>query len=323
MTQRVTRRTVLAAVAAVPPLLTAPSLIVPAVASASGPTPDGTAGPTADRTGDLAATGRRTVSLSTVTISARTGDRVHRSRTTYGHTVQGTPLVAYRVAHVDDLHTVVRRVFALGCIHGNEQAGISILGDLWRSATPPPLGVEYVFVFHPNPDGERADTRQNARLVDLNRNFAVDWRRRGVRGDLTYSGPSALSEPETRSLVPLVRALAPTIVLSYHQPLNYLGSVGGNQHFAKVFARTVGQRYLSSNAPDGTGQVYTGTMSEWINRLLPQTLMMTTELPRDVSSGMHAAHRRAIAAVARDYVRLDPEPATEPRPGEDPTYRGE
>jgi protein MpaA len=236
--------------------------------------------------------------------AGRVGDQVRRWSTVYGRTVRGVPLVAYHYSHTDDAHPVTRPVLALGCIHGNEQAGIAILRSLYTSRTPPPLGVEYVFLFHPNADGERRDTRQNAHLVDLNRNFPADWRDRGVPGDLTWSGPSALSEPETAAVVPLIEAIRPTIVLSYHQPLDYLGSIGGNQEFAHRFAAQVRQRYLSSSKPDGTGQVYTGTLSEWVYATYPDTLMMTTELPRPVSPALRRRHRQAIVALARDYRPL-------------------
>lgn len=236
--------------------------------------------------------------------AGRTGDRVRRSRTTYGRTVRGVPLMAHRVTHTDDAHPVRARVLALGAIHGNEQAGIDVLAGLWASKVPPPLGVEYVFLFHPNADGERRDTRQNARQVDLNRNFPADWHHRGVVGDLTYSGPARLSEPESRAVTNLIDHVRPTVVLSYHQPLDYVGSIGGNQPFARVFARSVRQRYLSSSAPDGTGAVYTGTLSEWVASAHPHTLMLTTELPRRVSPALRRRHQRAITALAHTYTPL-------------------
>ena len=59
-----------------------------------------------------------------------------------------------------------------------------------------------------NPDGVAAHRRQNARGVDLNRNFPCRWRPLGRNGDPTWSGPRRMSEPETRIARALVRRFA-------------------------------------------------------------------------------------------------------------------
>src|SRR5213596_3394719 len=107
-----------------------------------------------------------------------------------GRSWQGRPIEAVEVGNRSGT-----RVLVVGCIHGNETAGIAIARALDRLA-PPDLDLWVVPDL--NPDGVAAGTRQNAHGVDLNRNFPWRWRPMGVRGDL-YSGPRPLSEPEARA----------------------------------------------------------------------------------------------------------------------------
>ena len=118
-------------------------------------------------------------------------------RVVIGHSVRGRAIAA-RVLGPD---TAPRKLLLVGCIHGNECAGLAILSALAR--TPVPRGVQLWLVPEMNPDGTAADTRQNAHGVDLNRNFPDHWER---ITDPTYnSGPRPASEPETRAAMALIR----------------------------------------------------------------------------------------------------------------------
>ena len=95
-------------------------------------------------------------------------------------------------------------VLVVGDVHGNEPAGEAIVARLRRRAAER-RGV--LARAHREPRRPRADTRQNARGVDLNRNFPWRWAA-GARGTY-YPGPRAASEPETQALMRLVQPRAP------------------------------------------------------------------------------------------------------------------
>ena len=113
---------------------------------------------------------------------------------TLGRSVQGRPVEAHRF----DDPSAKRTVLVIGCIHGDECAGIPIAKRLERLT--PPRGVDLWVVPNLNPDGYARRTRRNASGVDLNRNF--DWQWTSGSGDPTvdeYRG-SARSRSRRRGL---------------------------------------------------------------------------------------------------------------------------
>jgi zinc carboxypeptidase len=87
-----------------------------------------------------------------------------------GRSLEGRPIVAYELGD----SAIRRKVLVVGCIHGNESAGIAILDRLRRLGSL--AGTDLWLVPDTNPDGHAAGTRGNARGVDLNRNFLWRWR---------------------------------------------------------------------------------------------------------------------------------------------------
>src|SRR5918992_196514 len=133
-----------------------------------------------------------------------------RPASTYGEWDEGRPR---RVLRAGDPAEPVR-VLVVGSIHGNEPAGHAVVERLRR--TGPPAGVQLWTVRTANPDGIHAGTRQNARGVDLNRNFPFRWAGGGRPFDTYYPGRSAASEPETRALQRLVEQVEPHPRVYYH-----------------------------------------------------------------------------------------------------------
>ena len=91
-----------------------------------------------------------------------------------GRSVEGRAIAGIALGDPD----ATRKLLVVGIIHGNETAGGAIAGKL--ASGPPPRRSLLWIVPDLNPDGVAAGTRQNARGVDLNRNFP--WHRRLLGG---------------------------------------------------------------------------------------------------------------------------------------------
>jgi murein peptide amidase A len=158
---------------------------------------------------------------------------VHR-RLVLGYSVDRRPITAIERGDPDSS----RRALIVGCIHGNEPAGIAIARVLATTAVPPE--VDLWVVPDLNPDGVAADTRVNADGVDLNRNFPYRWARLGAPGSIHYAGPRPLSEPESRILAKLLRSVRPTLGIWYHQALTVVDSSQGPLVAERRYAAATG-----------------------------------------------------------------------------------
>jgi protein MpaA len=205
--------------------------------------------------------------------------------------VRRTSVLGYSVHHRPIVVTELgdpggtRRLLVVGCIHGNEQAGIPVAQAL---ATGPPLaGVDMWIVPDLNPDGVAASTRGNADGVDLNRNFPKDWQPLDPAGGVHYAGPAALSEPESRALHSLTERVRPTLGVWFHQALRVVDISEGPLAAERTFASLVGlpTRVL----PD-----YPGSAVGWENAVVPSSAF-AVEMPAGFLSA--AGVRRYVTAV--------------------------
>jgi len=203
----------------------------------------------------------------------------------FGHSAQDRPLRAERVG------AGPVKVLVVGSIHGNETAGQAVLARL-REATPPE-GVELWLVDSVNPDGVRRGTRQNARGVDLNRNFGRRWAGGGRAFDTYFPGRRAFSEPESRAVRRLVRRIRPAVTVWYHQHMRLVNlSPGADPRVVRDYARRVG-------LPARPLPNYRGTATSWQNHTFPGTSSFVVELPAGPLSAASARrHARAVLAAA-------------------------
>jgi protein MpaA len=208
-----------------------------------------------------------------------------------GHSVDGR---AIRPVILGD-PAAAHRVLVVGCIHGNEPAGLAITRRLIAAGAP--RGTEIVVVPAVNPDGCARGTRGNAHGVDLNRNFPSNWSAIGRPGSFQYSGPHALSEPESRYSVALIERLQPQITIWFHQPQGIVRAWGQSVATARRFAALARYAYRSIRWPYGTA-------ANWQNHRFPGTASFVAELPPGpVPSARIGVWVRAIREIAVEGVR--------------------
>jgi murein peptide amidase A len=196
-----------------------------------------------------------------------------------GHSVQQRPITLVHVAGPGP------RILVVGCIHGNEPAGIAIVRALEQ--THPKADLWLVPAL--NPDGLAADTRQNAHGVDLNRNFPSLWQHFGHPGSTYYSGPKPLSEPETRAARDLIRRIKPRYTIWYHQHLDVVWAYGRSTAAGRRYARLAGMQLLHRSW-------LAGSATNWQNHLPDGEVSLTVELPAG-SLDRHGVRRQVRAVL--------------------------
>ena len=215
--------------------------------------------------------------------------RVLRRRVTFGHSVRGTKLHAMRLGDPN----AARKALVVGSIHGNEPEGqriVHVLKHSYRDLR----GVELWVVKSVNPDGVQADTRTNARGVDLNRNFSYHWSGGVPPSSGNYPGPHPFSEPESRAVRRLAKRLQPRVTIWYHQPWGQvLLPCHGAAPIQKRYARIA---HLP--AKRCRGQRLPGTATSWQNHRLPGTAFVVELRGGELPNRQARRHARAAAKVA-------------------------
>ncbi len=208
---------------------------------------------------------------------------VTSSRLRLGVSEDGRPIVVVRAG--DPRGT---RVLVVGCIHGNECAGIAVVRALERARTRADLWM----VPDLNPDGYVRGTRQNGRGVDLNANWSSQWHGGGRPWDVYYPGPRPFSERETRLARDLILRIRPRVTIWYHQHMNVVWAWGPSSTAGRTYARASGMRFYHHPWLDGSA-------SNWQNHHLPGSAAFTVELPAgSLPSQQIRRHVRAVLRLA-------------------------
>jgi protein MpaA len=211
-----------------------------------------------------------------------------------GRSVDRRPIVAVELSAPHPRATVL----VVGCIHGNEPAGIEVARALRRAGPIP--AIDLWVIDDLNPDGVAAHTRQNADGVDLNRNFSWRWRRYGRRGDQHFPGRKPLSEPEARLARALILRLRPRVTVWFHQPLGITDESGGDVALERRFASV-------SGLPLRRLPRYPGSVSTWENHRLHGSTAFVVELPATAPSRSQIArYVRAVRTVAASALARQP-----------------
>ncbi len=203
-----------------------------------------------------------------------------------GRSVQGRPITAVRRGTPGGAVVLV-----IGVIHGDEDDGVAILERLATAEVP--AGVDLWLVESMNPDGQVAQRRTNANLVDLNRNFPYQWAPLGVPGDSQYGGTGPASEPETQAIVDFVTAIRPELGLWYHQDLFRLSPGEGlDGRLKSRYAELTGLPILRI-----TGGTYTGVAATW-QRNTVDGVSFIVELGPALTAAEADTHAAAVLDLA-------------------------
>jgi protein MpaA len=145
-----------------------------------------------------------------------------------GTSIQGRPVECIQFGRTGPTSLVI------AAIHGNEPAS-RVLADALKEYL---IRNRYLYsrqrillIPTANPDGLAAGTRENARQIDLNRNFPSDNR---LNND--QFGQEPLSEPESRALYQLIETEKPVRILSIHQPYGCIDFDGPGKILAQRMA---------------------------------------------------------------------------------------
>jgi hypothetical protein len=182
-----------------------------------------------------------------------------------------------------------RKFLVVGCIHGNECAGAAVVRRLEAAPVFAPL--DLWLVAHLNPDGAAAGARQNARGVDLNRNFPAGWEAAGRPFDPEYGGPRPLSEPEARLARSLIAWLRPDVTIWFHQPQSVVRAWGGSVSIARRYARLARAPFRALPWPPGTAP-------RWQNTRLGQRSFVVELPPGPLAPSAVRRYADAVLALA-------------------------
>ncbi|HET9114993.1 MAG TPA: M14 family zinc carboxypeptidase [Gaiellaceae bacterium] len=213
---------------------------------------------------------------------AAVGRRLGPERISLGRSERGRLIVAYRTGSPAGVPVLV-----VGCIHGTECAGIAIARALERVHTDLDLWV----VPNLDPDGYAAGTRQDARGVDLNRNWSSQWPGGGRPWDTYYPGPRPFSERETRIARNLILRIRPQATVWFHQHMDLVWAWGQSTGGGRIYARAAGMRFYHHHW-------LRGTAVNWQNHHLPGTASFVVELPAgSLSPAQVSRHVHAVLTL--------------------------
>ncbi|HEY2743449.1 MAG TPA: DUF2817 domain-containing protein [Polyangia bacterium] len=190
--------------------------------------------------------------------------------------MQGRAIDAFDVAGSDGGAGVAALVF--GAIHGDEPGSAELCRRFVEALRAEAPRWRTLVIPVANPDGLALHRKNNARDVDLNRNFAArNWTRDHKDG---YDpGPTAESEPETSALAALIDHWQPRALVAVHQPFRCVNWDGAGQGLADMMAAACGYPSVASvgyPTPGSFGSRYGVDEGRRV---------VTFELPRPVPDG--------------------------------------
>lgn len=209
----------------------------------------------------------------------------------YGRSAQGRALRAFVLD--SGLPSAGRVTLIFGGFHGNERSTPGVVERLHLFLLQTPtvwLNQRVVLVPEANPDGVALGTRDNARGVDINRNFPAGWEA-AARAARYSPGPRAASEPETQAIIALIARFRPAKIVSLHSPLrclNWTGDLGRAMALAMHASDHLPVTATVGYPTPGSLGDYCGAHGIGI---------VTLELPHQSADAAWAANRGALVRV--------------------------
>jgi protein MpaA len=203
-----------------------------------------------------------------------------------GHSTQGRAIVAKRFGDPGADKTAL----VVGQIHGDESAGIRVTRALRKTTI---TGLNLWVIDTANPDGGARHTRQNARGVDLNRNFAYHWVHT-QKGSHYYGGPKPLSEPESRAMRKFILKIRPDVTIWYHQPWNaVLTPCNSKPRLQRLYAK------LAHMKTSCQGADLLGTATSWENAKVGGHAFVVELAAGGISDATAQLNAKAVVATAQ------------------------
>ena len=221
-------------------------------------------------------------------------------------TALGTPIPLFASEPLTDL-AGKRPILLFGGIHGDEPEGVRLAQDTlqalstWSQST---TLAPWIVIPCLNVDGFRANTRVNARGVDLNRNYpSRDWSPQADQPRYN-PGPSPMSEPEVAGIVELIETLDPRLLIHCHSWEPCIVATG-------VRAQADGGRLSASSGYKLVGEIgypTPGSLSRygWYDKDIPVICIEERDKLEDLAT-IWPRFEKAMRAIFTDHShRLPP-----------------
>lgn len=135
-----------------------------------------------------------------------------------------------------------KTILIIGVVHGDEPQGKILIENYLKNNSK--TKNRLLFIPCLNPDGLLNNTRQNANLVDLNRNFptknwVVNVSNNSGQNSEYFGGETPVSEIETKFIVEILEEFSPDIILTLHAPYKVVNYDGPAKKIAEKISEII------------------------------------------------------------------------------------